>query len=114
MLLQFLEISGKTLGRDGLLDHLNEESAPGDKGGVVALPLREVDLDGVVVALEDKLEHLGSLNVVGSHQSCADLLNGREEGANNLVDGFAILDLEPISCDFESRDMLAKGKQTIV
>lgn len=67
MLLQLLEISRETLGGDGLLDHLNEKGAPGDEGGVVALALREVDLDGVVIALEDELKHLGSLDVVGSH-----------------------------------------------
>lgn len=50
----------------------------------------------MVVALKNDLEHLGSLNIVGVDQSSADLLNGGEESANDLVQWLAIGDLEPI------------------
>lgn len=96
MLLKLLEIGRESLSGDGLLDHLDEQGSPGDQGCAVALAFREIDLDGVVVALEDDLEHLSSLNIVGVDQSCADLLNGREEGANDLVQWLAVRDLEPI------------------
>lgn len=96
VLLQLLQISGETFSRDGLLDHLNEKSSPRNQRGIVAKTLGEVDLDGVMVALEDNLEHLGGLHVIGADQSCSDLLNGGEEGRNNLVNGLTFSHLEPM------------------
>lgn len=95
MLCQLFQISGETLSGDGLLDHLEEQGAPGNQGSVVSLALRKVDLDGVVVALEDDLEHLCGLDVVGVDQSSADLLNSREEVGNDLIYGLTVLNLEP-------------------
>lgn len=109
VLLKFLEIGRKAFSEDGLLNHLDEQSTPGDQGCAVALALREIDLDSMVVALEDNLEHLGSLNIVGIDQSSTDLLNGREEGANDLVQWLAVGNLEPVECQVNSVSIKKNG-----
>jgi len=53
-----------------------------------------------MIALEDQLEHLCCLSVVGTDESRTDLLDGGEEGRNNLVDGLTVRNLEPVVVDF--------------
>lgn len=95
VLCQLFQISGETLSGDGLLDHLEEQGAPGNQGSVVSLALRKVNLDSIVVALEDDFEHLCSLYVVGVDQSSTDLLNSREEVGDDLIHRLTVLNLEP-------------------